>query len=245
VIADSASARRQGGRAIRIGGQHRGGGPVFPPPAAAIQKRNGLAFLEQRLAQAQPRGLPCRVFLGPGAGRPAGPSQFHHGMANSVCWPIRDSQPLFLEVLDLSASGPAGPSRNDRETDKTPWDTNRCRGWEHKLGPRRTRCTDQNFALIDGQDGDHRLVQTGSPAAAHANDEAAAGRFHSPVCGPTSTREMDRDCGRAPSLGIHRAGCSGSWERRAPNLRQRKTERAAAFRPLASHLMGAVPSGVA
>jgi len=128
-------------------------GSCFPPTAAAIQDPAWL-FLEQRLAQATSHVTwPCSVFLGQGLGHDQLALLITRGW-RSVCWPIRDSPALFLEVLDSARRRPPD-HRCKIETDQHPMDHDAAGGWEHQTGPLATRCP-HKFAVIDGKTGDHR-----------------------------------------------------------------------------------------
>jgi len=142
----------------------------------------------------------------------------------------------FSEVLDLL--GVALPDHRCKiETDNTPW----TRPLQGVGTPKLARGDKMHhkFAVIDG-----KTVITGSfnwsPAAAHANDEALL-VVHSPVLAAHFTREMDR-MWQGAELGIT-ARMQRKLERRHRTCGS-GTERAAAS-PRGSHLMGAVPSGVA
>jgi len=209
---------------------------VLFSPHRRRDPENGLAFLEQRLAQATSHvDMALFVFSAQGLADQLALLN-HQGMAIRLLADPGFASRSFSEVLDLL--GVALPDHRCKiETDNTPW----TRPLQGVGTPKLARGDKMHhkFAVIDG-----KTVITGSfnwsPAAAHANDEALL-VVHSPVLAAHFTREMDR-MWQGAELGIT-ARMQRKLERRHRTCGS-GTERAAAS-PRGSHLMGAVPSGVA
>jgi len=144
-------------------GNTRGGDPVFPPTAAAIQRTAWLFWSNAWPRPTSHVDMALFVFLAQGLARPAGPFSITRGW-RSVCWPIRDRQPpLFLGGARLLAS--ALPDHRCKiETEQHPM-TRPLQGVGTPKLARATKNATTNSAVIDGKTVTTRLVQL-SPAAA-------------------------------------------------------------------------------
>jgi len=156
-------------------------------------------------------------------------------MADPSAGAIRDSASRsFSRCFDLL--GVACPDHRCKIETDNPMDHDRCRGWEHKLGPRGDKNAPQ-FAVIDGKTVITGLVQLSRRGP--ANDESALvgsrPRFWRPL-----HQEMDR-MWQGAELGSRADAAEAGAQ--ATETCGSGTERGAGI-ARGSHLMGAVPSGV-